>query len=151
MKTLTTIAFALLICLTSSAVFAQANDAGKKNLFAAFPSKIEISNNTLQNLFTAMPGEKISIAFDGQFRFTGMVISNELKYQNLQSVLIRSEQFDNALLQVSKITKNDKSISYVGRIIHQNALDGYEIKKDLANNYRLQKFETKSILQDCSY
>jgi hypothetical protein len=74
-----------------------------------------------------------------------------MKYQNLQSVLIRSEQFENALLQVSKITNNDKSISYVGRIINQNALDGYEIKKDLANNYRLQKFETKSILQDCSH
>lgn len=151
MKTIFTLACMLLMGLTTSTAFAQATDASKKNLFAAFPSKIDVTNNTLQNLFTAMPGEKISIAFDSQFTFTGMVISNEMKYQNLQSVLIRSAQFDNALLQVSKITNNDQSISFVGRIIHQNALDGYEIKKDLANNYRLQKFETKNILQDCSY
>ncbi len=151
MKRITTTAVILLMSLTSSSVFAQKMEESKKAIFADYPTKIEISNNTLENVFTALPGETVSIAFNDQFKFIGTVLSNQVKYASLQSILIRSNNLANTLLQISKIMNADKTISYVGRIINPNALDGYEIKKDVANNYRLQKFETKNILQDCSY
>ncbi len=151
MKRITTTAVILLMSLTTSSVFAQKMEESKKNIFADYPTKIEVSNNTLENVFTALPGETVSIVFNAQFKFTGTVMSNQVKYATLQSVLIKSDNLSSTLFQVSKITNEDKTISFVGRIINPNALDGYEIKKDVANNYRLQKFESKNVLQDCSY
>ncbi|MEO7522865.1 MAG: hypothetical protein ABIT58_02160 [Ferruginibacter sp.] len=65
--------------------------------------------------------------------------------------MIKSPVFGNAVFQLSRITNNDKSFSYSGRIINSEAADGYEIKKDNNDNYRFIKFETKKILQDCSF
>ena len=65
--------------------------------------------------------------------------------------MIKSPSFGNAIFQLSKITNEDNSISYAGRIINPDAFDGYEIKKDKEDNYSFKKFETKKILEDCSY
>ena len=94
-------------------------------------------------------GETVSIAFNEQLVFKGEVISNEMKYHNLQSVLIRSQNFENTLLQISRISEEASEARYVGRIINPDAVDGYELKKDNQNNYSIEKFEISSLLQDC--
>ena len=93
-------------------------------------------------MFTAIPGETISLSFSEEFAYTGTVLSNEIKYNNLQSVIIKSAAYQNSLLQLSKITNTDNSFSYVGRIINPEAADGFELKKE-NNSYRLQKIETE--------
>jgi hypothetical protein len=148
MKPLPKILLLVMLSLTTITVSAQKT---KPRLFGQYPEVIDLSKTTLQQTFSAIPGKSINIAFNDQFHFEGIVLSNELKYSNLQSVLIRSAAFGNAIFQVSKLTNADNSISYVGRIINPDAQDGYEIKKDNKDNYRFQKFETDRILQDCSY
>lgn len=83
--------------------------------------------------------------------FEGKVVSNENKYDNLQSMIIRSNNMGNTLFQLSKIINKDKSITYVGRIMNPDALEVYEIKNDVAGNYRLQRIDLDNILQDCRY
>ena len=140
----------LLLCLTTAAAFSQKSTSGKPQVFAAYPNSIAVAENILQNMFTAIPGETISLSFSEEFAYTGTVLSNDIKYNNLQSVIIKSAAYQNSLLQLSKITNTDNSFSYVGRIINPEAADGFELKKE-NNSYRLQKIETEKVLQDCSY
>ena len=150
MKTLKTL-FSLLLCLTTAATFAQKSDPTRPKAFAGFPDKISLSKNILQNTLNASQGEEVIVAFSNDFHFKGIVLSNLKKYDNLQSVMIKSPAFGNAVFQLSKITNKDKSISYSGRIINPDIADGYELKKDKDDNYSIVKFETKNILQDCSF
>ncbi len=149
MKTLKTLLF-LLLCLTTTAGFSQTK-AEKAKLFAGYPETIRLSKNILQNTLNANEGEEVIVAFSNDFHFKGTVISNIKKYDNLQSVMIRSTVFGNAVFQLSRTINEDKSISYTGRIINPDAADGYQIKKDKDDNYSFIKFETKKILQDCSF
>ena len=150
MKTLKGI-FSLLLCLTTAAAFSQKSDQVRPKLFAAYPESIQLSKNILQNTMNSSEGEVVVVAFSDDFHFKGTVISNQKKYDNLQCVMIKSPAFGNAIFQLTRITNNDKTFSYNGRIIHSEAADGYEIKTDKDNNYYFAKFETKNILQDCSF
>ncbi len=151
MKTLKQIIFVLFIGLCGASAQAQKSKDVKKSLFTEFPGSIEISKNTLKNTLVSMPGQLVSIPFNEKFIFTGKVLSNEMKYADLQTMVIKSEQFPNTLFQLSKILNKDNSISYVGRIMNNEALEVYEIKSYLADNYSLQKIDLDRILQDCSY
>lgn len=143
--------FSLLLCLTTAAAFSQKTEPLRSKLFTAYPETIQLSKNILQNTMNSSEGELVVISFSNEFRFKGTVISNQKKYNNLQSVMIKSPAFGNAIFQLSKMTNDDLSFSYTGRIINAEAADGYEIKKDKDDNYRFIKFETKKILQDCSF
>ena len=151
MKTLKQIIFVLFIGLCTTSAQAQKSKDVKKSLFTEFPGSIEISKNTLTNTLVSTPGQLVSIPFNEKFIFTGKVLSNEMKYADLQTMVIKSEEFPNTLFQLSKILNKDNSISYVGRIMNNEALEVYEIKNYLADNYRLQKIDLDKILQDCSY
>jgi hypothetical protein len=140
----------LLLCLATGAAFSQKSTSGKPRIFAALPNSIDIAENILLNTFTAIPGETITLSFSDQFGYSGTVLSNEIKYANLQSVIIKSAAYQNSLFQLSKITNTDNSFTYVGRIVNPEAADGFEIKKE-NNSYRFQKIETEKIIQDCSY
>jgi hypothetical protein len=78
-------------------------------------------------------------------------MSNELKYSDLQSMIVKSDIYPNTLFQLSKITDEGTKVKYVGRIINSDALEVFEIRNDMADNYQLQKIDLDRILQDCSY
>ncbi len=147
MKTITSTVLVLLLSATSFSVFAQ----NQKSIFREFPGSIEISKNTLKSTLVAKPGQTVSIRFNEKFVFTGKVMSNELKYSDLQSMIVKSDTYSNTLFQLSRITNNENSIKYIGRIINTDALEVFEIKNDVADNYQLQKIDLDKILQDCSY
>jgi len=151
MKTITKTVIVLLLSAMISPAFAQKKKATKKPLFAEFPGSVDISKTMLKNMMVSKAGETVSVPFNNKFVFEGKVMSNENKYDNLQSMIIRSNNMGNTLFQLSKIINKDKSITYVGRIMNPDALEVYEIKNDVAGNYRLQRIDLDNILQDCSY
>lgn len=141
----------LLLCLSTAVGYSQQNVATKTRLFAATPDKIDIASELFSKLMTFSEGAEVTFPLGNGVTFNGIVLSNEMKYSNLQSMTIRSAELNNSFFSLSKITNPDNSISYVGRIINNNALDGYQVKKAETGNYRLEKFESDRILQDCSY
>lgn len=151
MKTLTKAVLVLLTTIASMSVFAQKNDKSIKSIFIEFPGSIEISKSTLKNTLVAKPGQSVAIRFNEKFVFTGKVMSNELKYSDLQSMIVKSDIYPNTLFQLSKITDEGTKIKYVGRIINSDALEVFEIRNDMADNYQLQRIDLDRILQDCSY
>ena len=151
MKILTKALLVLFITTSTLSVFSQKTGNTTKSIFAKFPGSIEIAKSTLNNTIDAKTGQIISIQFNAQFTFSGKVLNNDLKYSNLQSMIIKSEMYPNVLFQLSKITNKDNSIKYVGRIINSDASEVFEIKNDNTDNYSLQKIDLNKILQDCSY
>ena len=146
MKTFTT-AFCLFLCLCTAATQAQQQKISPTPLFSNYPSSISISAEQLSAAMNSKDGESISFIGSGKFSFTGTVISNRKKYNNLQTVMVRSSAFNNAIFQITMVTEKNNSI-FKGRIIHPDAADGYELKF-AEGSYGLQKFEMSRILETC--
>lgn len=134
---------------TYAGATAQQTTAIKPRLFASYPPALSITEACLQNIFSFSANQETVIDFGNNLLFPCKIVRNEIKYSNLQTVILRSTAFDNALFQVSRITNRDQSITYTGRIINQRAADGFEIKKNNDGSYQLQKFETDKILEGC--
>lgn len=140
----------LLVGLTTSAVNAQQTNTPPVSVFSNISNLIDLSETTLVNAMQMNKGQTVTLQLGDNFNFPGTVISNENVYANLQTIIIRSSSYNNALLQLSKQVNEDNTISYVGRIFSQGSADGFEMKRNTNGSYRLQKFETAKILQDCN-
>ncbi len=122
--------------------------SAKQPIFAAYPNTLKVDNLTLSNSFTYDKGASVILNLAEGFQFSGSVISNLKNSEDLQIVTIRSLDNQNTLLEISKITNKDNSIDYKGRILNNNAADGFELK-NINGNYSLEKFELDKILQQC--
>lgn len=127
--------------------FAQTN---KPKQFSNFPATITCSEQELAKVFTASPGQNISISFSDNFTFSGTIKSSLAKYTNLQSVVIVLPDYSNTIFSVSKIIKADGTISYVGHIINKSFFDGFDLKKNASGIYQLKKIESDRVIQDCA-
>ena len=141
--------FALTFCLMTVAGFSQT--PSKPAIFANYPDQIDCSPAQFSNAFNFTEGQAITLSFPSNFTISGRVISNEVKYSNLQTMTIQVPDFDNAVFHLSKQINDDNSVTYVGRIMNKNAADGYRIIKDAAGNYKFQKLETAKVLQECNH
>ncbi len=138
---------AVLFSVGTIASFAQKHDERAKK-YSSLPESININKNVFGNVLNAPEGKEISVQLSNEFTFTGTVISNFTKYKKLHTVMVRSTKDASSILQITLID-NDNVLSYAGRIISNNAADGYEIKNN-NGNYTLQKFETLRILDPCN-
>jgi hypothetical protein len=148
MKSLSKTLLVLLLSLTTAVSFSQNKNP---RVFSQFPDVINCTDTQLSNAFTAKEGETITLSFSNNFIITGKVISNLQKYANLQSMTIQVPAYANAVFHLSKQTLEDRSTTYVGRILSNEAADGYEIKRDAGGNYKLRKIEEQKLRQLCSH
>ena len=146
MKSLSKLMFALLLCLAATTGFSQAL---KPKIFDGFPNTINCPVIEFINAFNVTDGQHIILSFSDNFKFSGTVISNVVKYSNLQSMTIRSDESDKTIFHLSKQINEDNSVSYIGRIMNPTAADGYQVKKDGLGNYKFEKTDTEKILQEC--
>lgn len=146
MKTLSKLSFAAILSVCSIASFAQLKDTRQK-LYAAFPQTISVDKNTFTGVLQTAVGNSVSLPFTNDFIFSGKVIGNFTKYNNLQTIIIQSAENKESILQISKI-EQENTVLFTGRILNNNAADGYELKNN-NGNYFLQKFETLQLLDPC--
>jgi hypothetical protein len=142
MKRYAPYALSVLLSFTAMTVFSQNNSKPKQ--FNNFPATINCSE-----VFNATAGQVISLSFSDNFSFSGSVKSNIVKYANMQTAVVVSPAFSNTIFSVSKITMNDGTINYLGRIINKSYFDGFELKKNASGNYQLVKMETDRLMPDC--
>lgn len=148
MKTIFKI-FALCTLLTFSFhISAQVVRSSRPDLFNSFSTNIPASVSELDKAFTVAVGSPVQLNFSNKFSFTGTIFSSVQKYKNLSSVIIKSPLLNNALLSISRIINDDKSVSYVGRIINEKYADGYQLIKDNTGNYAFTKIKTEDLIQD---
>lgn len=139
----------LLLCLTTSIAFAQKASDRKEIIFSKFPAEIQINQQILAAAFQNKETEEVSISLTDQFTIKGKVISNEMKYDNLQTIIIRTDA--DVLLSLSKQWLPDNVISYSGRIMSQKASDGFVLKNEGHKKFYFEKFASETILQDCNF
>jgi hypothetical protein len=149
MKSLSTPLLVLLLTLTSAAAFSQ--NSSKTHLFSSLPEVISFNEDKLNHAFNSKEGETVTLSFSDKFSFSGTVISNIKKYDNLYSMTIKSPELADAIFHLSKQINTDKTITFVGRIMSTKAYDGYEIKNDAAGKYSLKKIEEEKIRQLCIF
>lgn len=146
MKHIAAYALAFLI---STASFAQQNNAPKPTLFQNYADIINCSEAELARAINFTQGQSVTVAFDNNFSFSGIVTSNTVVDNTIQSIIIKSPLLNNTILQISKRNYSNGNAVYIGRIINQNYFDGYELKKNAAGNYQLTKIETDKVIQPC--
>ena len=139
----------LLLCLTTAISFAQKATDKKELLFSKFPAEIQISQQILAAAFQNKETELVNLSFTDQFIIKGKVVSNEMKYSNLQTIIIRTDA--DVLVSLSKQWLPNNVISYSGRIMSQKASDGFLLKNEGHKKFYLQKFAAENILQDCNF
>ncbi len=137
----------LLLSLTTAASFSQNL---KPRVFSQFPDVIDCPASQFSNVFSAREGDIVTFLFSDNLTISGKVISNLQKYDNLQSMTIQVPSYENAVFHLSKQTNADLTTSFVGRILANSALDGYEINKDAMGKYTLRKVEEENIRQLCN-
>lgn len=149
MKNRITILCMLLLSLSAVATKAQVRQVKKSSTFHQLPASINFTETQLAQLLNTTAGQQVNLPLDNNFVFSGIVTSNQLKYNNLQTVVIKLPAFSNTLLSLSK-QSNNTIITYVGRIFNPAFADGFVLKKIKSSNYQLVKINTENILTDCS-
>ncbi len=140
MKSLRTTILCVSISLCSLCSFAQKPDQSipfnkpnynKPKLFSNLPDSISISIDNLNSLFNTQVGRASSVYLSDNsiFKFEGLVMSTSSKYGNtMNSVVIRSTNYNGATLTISKTMNADETISYSGRIISFQSGDLFELQ-----------------------
>ena len=115
-------------------------DMNRPALFQNLPNKISCRISDLSALLEAEIGKSVSFSFADNLSFQGVVSSVASKFDNtLLSVVIRSTNFPGAALSFSRITKEDGTYSYVGRIISFQHGDAYEISLENGQYFFVKK------------
>lgn len=115
-------------------------DMNRPSLFQNLPEKIGCSINDLSALLESEIGRNISFMFTGNLNFQGVITSVASKFDNtLQSVVVRSTNFHGAALSFSRVTKDDGTFSYVGRILSFQHGDAYEINQENGQYFFVKK------------
>ena len=112
----------------------------RPTLFQNLPNKISCRINDLSALLESEIGQPVSFLLADNLSFKGVVSSVASKFDNtLVSVVIRSTNFAGAALSFSKITKEDGTYNYVGRIISFQHGDAYEIRLENGQYFFVKK------------
>ena len=148
MKSLRTSVLCAAIVLCSISSFAQDQQApvnepnlNKPRLFSNLPDKIKLNITDFNALLGTPLGNstRLNLSTDNSLRFEGEVISAVSKYDNkIQTVVIRSSNFNGANLTLSRIVGSDGQVKYRGRIVSFAHGDLYELE-NLNGQYQLVK------------
>ena len=103
----------------------------KAKIFGDIPDKAEINLVNLEGLLKFPVGESINTSIATGFRCVGTVTSKSNPAdRNVRSVVIKSSTRQHATLTFSKITNQDGTVRFIGRILSRDASDALEIVKE---------------------
>lgn len=106
-------------------------DTNRPSLFKNLPSRINCNISNLESLLESPIGRKVSIRITDEILFQGIISSVSSQENNsLKSIVIKSSNIQGAALTFSKVTKDDGSFYFSGRIISFQHEDGYEITNE---------------------
>jgi hypothetical protein len=89
----------------------------KPSLFNQLPEKISCSAVSLQNIFVANVNSSISVVISPAMKLEGTVLAKVAVTADQLSINIRCTNYQDALLNISRITEADGSFTYIGRIV----------------------------------
>jgi hypothetical protein len=146
MKIMLKMAAICAIIMFSYAAQSQNLTSQRHNYFDKYAARLQTPEMELSKAFNVPEGSKIKLSF-GDFAFNGIVTSSIKRYDNLYTVIVKSPGLNNTILSISKRINDDKTITYVGRIINNNYADGYELREN-NGSYAMHKIKTDALIED---
>jgi hypothetical protein len=119
----------------------------KPALFAQLPEKFSCSTTSLQNLFTPAANDKVNAQLGSQLKLTGIVLEKVAVSNNQLSINIRCNSLDNALLNISRITLDDGTYKYVGRMINPSHGDVLLLWEERGQYYFVKQKQLLSMVE----
>ena len=150
MKRLTSTMCMVLLTLYAATSYSQTKRSSKTPLFENFPTTINCSELQLRSMFAVAKGQSINLSLGDNLSLSGAVISNQVKYTNLQTIVIKLPAFKDALFSLSKQTDAQHNINYVGRIMNPKYTDGFELTRNADGSYQLIKIDLEKIFVECN-
>lgn len=143
MKNLRTAVLCAMMALCSLAGFAQEKpvpinepDYNKPRLFDGLPDKVPVSADEINVLLGTQAGRPASLKMspDAARLFEGEVVSVAGRpEEGFRTVVIRSTNFNGARMTLSRITGENGSVTYTGRILSFKHGDLYELQRTDGN------------------
>ena len=117
-------------------------DLNRPMLFKNLPDRIELSEDYINSLFGSTSGRSVNVTTSktGSIPFEGVVVSTGSDLNDkLQSVIIRSTNFNGAQFTISRYTDADGNVTYNGRILSFRHGDAYVLKNESGNLVLIKK------------
>jgi hypothetical protein len=112
-------------------------DYNKARLFQEVPQKINLKVSDMESLFDFSVGTSVTAKFSKDFYLQGTIVSKSNDH-SVKAVIMKATNKQGAVFTFTKITKQDGSSIYKGRILSKNNSDAFEIVKE-NDQYILQK------------
>src|SRR5665213_2122105 len=101
MKIIIKMAAIAIVILVSYSSQAQILTSNRQNYFNKYAERLPANVSELEKAFSTAEGGKVKINF-GNFSFFGIVTSSVKRYENLQSIIVKSPDLNNTLLAISR-------------------------------------------------
>ena len=147
MKTLQKLVAAFFFFAISTNIKAQTQTSSRPSLFSKVGKKLPAPVSELDKAFNTSEGSLIKMRMN-ELVFEGTVTSSIKRYDNLYTVIIKSSSEKNTVFSISKRINDDKTVTYMGRIINEKYADGFELVQEENGHYAMSKIQTEALLQD---
>jgi predicted hydrolase (HD superfamily) len=122
----------------------QSAAAQEKLLFSEYADSIDISEDDLNNLISLKPKAFTEFQIAEDFLVKAVVLSSLQKYENMKSMIMHCQNFEDAIFSLSKTTDEDDNEIFKGRILHSEYDDGYELRINENGLYYLRKIRVNN-------
>ena len=118
--------------------------AQEKLLFSDYADSIDISEEDLTNLIELKPKSITEFDIADDFHLKAIVLSSLQKYENMKSMIMHCQNFEDAIFSLSRITDEEDNEIFKGRILHSEYDDGYELRINENGLYYLRKIRVNN-------
>jgi hypothetical protein len=136
---------ALLMVFTSYSLSAQQDylkepDRNRPSLFSNVPETVPVAVATLELLLASTPGIPVDLSLGGVLRYSGTIESSTVDNdRKLLTVIVTSPSMPGSFLTLSKVITDEKTVSYIARIMSFQHGDCMVLKKNTDNTYSFIK------------
>lgn len=137
--------FALLMVFIHHTVYAQQDflkepDRNRPALFSNVPETVSIPVSLLDHVSSLVTGSPVDILLGETFHYKGTVVSSTVQNEGkLLTVIVTSPTLPGSFLTLSRVVHDDKTISYVARILSFQHADCMVLKKNTDHSYSFIK------------
>lgn len=140
----------LIFCIQASAqtspVPVNEPDYNKPKIFADLPNQMTIRVVDAEKLFGLRAGTSSSVQLTDELFLKGTVVSNG-ESNGMRTIIIRATNRNNAVFTFTRITSEDGTTSYAGRIMSRDNGDAFLIKKE-DNAFVLKKINLYDLISE---
>ena len=125
----------------------QKQNANAPSVFREVKAKVPFAANEISHTLQLREGTKSKVFIAPDFMLEGEIVSNFRKNKQVSGIQLKAANYGGALLTLSRITEEDGSTSFTGRIYNRETGEAYVLTKE-NDQYFFVKTNAKFLLVD---